>query len=83
VVETAARLAAPEAVFTPDVGVEKWAPEGDAAYVLTVADPRMAAPRVTRALVAAGADVMSIAVAHHSLEDVYLELVEADPEAGR
>ena len=83
VVETAARLAAPEAVFTPDVGVEKWTPEGDAAYMLTVADPRMAAPRVTRALVAAGADVVSIAVAHHSLEDVYLQLVEADPEAGR
>ena len=81
VVETAARLAAPEAVFTPDVGVEKWTPEGDAGYVLTVADPRMAAPRVTRALVAAGADVVSIAVAHHSLEDVYLQLVEADPEA--
>jgi ABC-2 type transport system ATP-binding protein len=38
---------------------------------------------VTRALVAAGADVVSIAVAHHSLEDVYLQLVEADPEAGR
>ena len=83
VVETAARLAAPETVFTPDVGVEKWTPEGDATYVLTVADPRMVAPRVTRALVAAGADVVSIAVAHHSLEDVYLELVEADPEAGR
>ena len=81
VVETAARLAAPEAVFTPDVGVEKWTPEGDAGYVPTVADPRMAAPRVTRALVAAGADVVSIAVAHHSLEDVYLQLVEADPEA--
>ena len=83
VVETAARLAAPEAVFTQDVGVEEWTPEGDATYVLTVAEPRMAAPRVTRALVAAGADVVSIAVAHHSLEDVYLELVEADPEAGR
>jgi ABC-2 type transport system ATP-binding protein len=83
VVETAARLPAPEAVFTPDVGVEKWTPEGDATYVLTVADPRMAAPRVTRALVAAGADVMSIAVSRHSLEDVYLELVEADPEASR
>jgi ABC-2 type transport system ATP-binding protein len=83
VVETAARLPAPEAVFTQDVGVEEWTPEGDATYVLTVAEPRMAAPRVTRALVAAGADVVSIAVAHHSLEDVYLELVEADPEAGR
>ena len=83
VVETAARLPAPEAIFTPEMGVDKWTPDGDATYVLTVAEPRMAAPRVTRALVAAGADVVSIAVAHHSLEDAYLELVEADPEAGR
>ncbi len=83
VVETAARLPAPEAVFTPEMGVDTWTREGDATYVLSVAEPRMAAPRVTRALVAAGADVVSIAVSHHSLEDVYLELVEADPEAGR
>jgi len=83
VVETAARLAAPEAIFTPDTGVDKWTPDGDATYVLTVADPKMAAPRVTRALVAAGADVLSIAVSRHSLEDVYLELVDEDPEAGR
>jgi hypothetical protein len=33
--------------------------------------------------VAAGADVVSIAVSPHSLEDVYLELVDEDPEAGR
>jgi ABC-2 type transport system ATP-binding protein len=83
VVETVARLPAPEEVFTPEVGVDKWTRDGDAAYVLTVAEPRMAAPKVTRALVAAGADVLSIAVSHHSLEDVYLELVEADPEASR
>jgi ABC-2 type transport system ATP-binding protein len=83
VVETAAPLPAPEAVFTPEAGVDAWSPEGDVTYVLTVADPRMAAPRVTRALVGAGADVVSIGVSHHSLEDVYLELVEADPEAGR
>jgi ABC-2 type transport system ATP-binding protein len=43
----------------------------------------MTAPRVNRALVAAGADVVSIAVSHHSLEDVYLQLVDEDPEAGR
>jgi ABC-2 type transport system ATP-binding protein len=65
------------------MGVDKWTPDGDATYVLTVAEPRMAAPRVTRALVAAGADVVSIAVARHSLEDVYLELVDEDPEARR
>jgi hypothetical protein len=40
-------------------------------------------PSVTRAHVAAGADGMSIAVARDSREDVYLELVEADPEAPR
>ena len=83
VVETAVRLPAPETVFTRDMGVDKWTTEGDATYVLTVADPRMTAPRVNRALVAAGADVVSIAVSHHSLEDVYLQLVDEDPEAGR
>jgi ABC-2 type transport system ATP-binding protein len=31
---------------------------------------------VTRALVAAGADVLSIAESRHTLEDVYLELIE-------
>jgi len=30
---------------------------------------------VTRALVAAGADVLSIAESRHTLEDVYLQLV--------
>ena len=47
-----------------------------AGYVLTVSDPAQAAPAVTRALVAAGADVLSIAESKHTLEDVYLELVE-------
>ena len=49
---------------------------GSAGYVLTVSDPARAAPAVTRALVAAGADVLSIAESRHSLEDVYLELIE-------
>ena len=47
-----------------------------AGYVLTVSDPAQAAPAVTRALVAAGADVLSIAESRHSLEDVYLQLVD-------
>jgi ABC-2 type transport system ATP-binding protein len=33
---------------------------------------------VTRALVAAGVDVLSIGESHHSLEDVYLELIDKD-----
>jgi ABC-2 type transport system ATP-binding protein len=40
-----------------------------------VTDPAVAAPALTRALVAAGADVLSISESHRSLEDVYLELV--------
>jgi ABC-2 type transport system ATP-binding protein len=52
-------------------------------YVLVVSDPSVAAPVATRALVAAGADVLSIAEAHHSLEDVYLELIAEDSEADR
>jgi ABC-2 type transport system ATP-binding protein len=82
VVRTAAPLAAPEAVFAID-GVESWHPDGGGGYVLTVADTRRAAPPVTRALVAAGADVLSIAEDHHSLEDVYLELIDEDVEAAR
>ena len=81
VVETAAPLEAPQAVFTAEDGVDSWAPEGAATYALSVADPRVAAPLVTRALVRAGADVVSISESRHSLEDVYLQLIQADPEA--
>jgi ABC-2 type transport system ATP-binding protein len=49
---------------------------GPAGYLLTVSDPAAAAPAVTRALVAAGADVLSITESRHTLEDVYLELVQ-------
>jgi ABC-2 type transport system ATP-binding protein len=49
--------------------------------VLSVSDPTTAAPAVTRALVSAGADVLSITQAVHSLEDVYLELIDEKAEA--
>ena len=52
-------------------------------YQLTVADPDAAAPGVARALVGAGADILSIAESRHSLEDVYLELIDEDVEAKR
>jgi ABC-2 type transport system ATP-binding protein len=48
-----------------------------------VSDPAAAAPAVARALVAAGADVLSISESRHSLEDVYLELIDQDQEASR
>jgi ABC-2 type transport system ATP-binding protein len=81
VVRTAAPLALPEQVFAVE-GVESWRSGDGSTYVLTVTDPGTAAP-VTRALVAAGADVLSIGEARHSLEDVYLELVDEDVEAGQ
>jgi ABC-2 type transport system ATP-binding protein len=48
---------------------------------LNVSDPDLAAPGMARALVAANADILSIAESHHSLEDVYLELIHEDVEA--
>ena len=83
VVETLTPLVAPDDVFDSTHGVESWRPEGTSSYVLNVADPRTIAPQVTRALVAAGADVVSISELRHSLEDVYLQLIEDDPEASQ
>jgi ABC-2 type transport system ATP-binding protein len=83
VVETLKPLVAPDDVFKSADGVENWRPEGTSSYVLTVADPRNVAPSVTRALVAAGADVVSISESRHSLEDVYLQLIDDDPEASQ
>jgi ABC-2 type transport system ATP-binding protein len=85
-VTTVAPLGDPDQVFTGLPAVEGWRPvdpsaSGQTGYVLTVSDPAQAAPEVTRALVAAGADVLSIAEARHTLEDVYLELI--NDEEGR
>ena len=82
VVRTAAPLPAPEQVFSV-AGVEGWRADGAAAYVLEVSDTRAVAPQVTRALVSAGADVLSLGEAQHTLEDIYLELISDDVEAGR
>jgi ABC-2 type transport system ATP-binding protein len=85
-VTTLAPLAAPSAVFAGLPAVDGWHREqdddGPVAYLLTVSDRAVAAPAVTRALVAAGADVLSISRPRHSLEDVYLDLLAQD-DAGR
>jgi ABC-2 type transport system ATP-binding protein len=62
--------------------IEGWEPT-PSGYALTVSDPDLAAPAVARALVAADADILSIAESRHSLEDVYLELIDEDVEAER
>ena len=79
-VRTLAPLPEPAQVFDGLVGVESWKSDGPTSYGLAISDPTIAAPAVTRALVAAGADVLSIGESRHSLEDVYLELVDQDTE---
>ena len=75
-VRTAVPLAAPDRVFGSVTGVRGWHEDDLSTYVLTVDDPAQTAPEVTRALVQADADVLSISPSHHSLEDVYLELID-------
>jgi ABC-2 type transport system ATP-binding protein len=75
-VRTVAPLGHPERVFEGLPAVEDWHQNGGATYTLAVSDPATAAPAATRALVNAGADVLSIGESQHSLEDVYLELVD-------
>jgi ABC-2 type transport system ATP-binding protein len=72
----------PHAVFggVPGMGGWEQAPSG---YRLVVSDPEIVAPKVARALVGAGADILSLAESRHSLEDVYLELIDEDVEAKR
>jgi ABC-2 type transport system ATP-binding protein len=69
----------PQAVLGAVPEVEGWerTPSG---YTLTVSDPDRAAPALARALVAANADILSLAESRHSLEDVYLELIDEDVE---
>ena len=83
-VRTREALGDPVTVFAALPGVEAWARDDTGAYVLTVADAATAAPAVARAVVAAGADIISISEPRQSLEDVYLRLIQDDGEvAGR
>src|SRR6266511_4414055 len=70
-----APLGDPGGVFGGLPAVDGWHQDGPVADVLAISDAAVAAPAVTRALVKAGADVLSISESHHSLEDVYLELI--------
>jgi ABC-2 type transport system ATP-binding protein len=82
-VKTRAPLLDPQGLFGGLDAIEGWHQDGPATYILAVSDPLLAAPVLTRALVAADADVLSIAQSHHSLEDVYLELIDGDRPARR
>jgi ABC-2 type transport system ATP-binding protein len=82
-VRTRQPLAEPEQLFAALTGVQGWRSDAAGSYTITVGEPEAVAPELTRALVAAGADVLSIGAGHHSLEDVYLEIVDEDVEAGK
>ena len=82
VVRTLVPLPEPDRVFGGLPAVDSWHLDDPASYVLTVSDSAVAAPAVTRALVEAGADVLSLSESHHSLEDVYLELIDENVEPG-
>ncbi|MGH3300836.1 MAG: ABC transporter ATP-binding protein [Streptosporangiaceae bacterium] len=82
-ITTLAPLPDPGRVLCGLPAVEGWHQDGPAAYVLAVSDPAAAAPAATRAMVAAGADVLSISQSQHSLEEVYLQLISHDQEAHR
>jgi ABC-2 type transport system ATP-binding protein len=68
-------------VFDGLSGVTGWAANGSSAYEVAVTDAELAAPAVARALVTAGAEILSLGEERHSLEDVYLELISEDVEA--
>jgi ABC-2 type transport system ATP-binding protein len=82
-VRTLVALPDADRVFAGLPAVDGWRQDGPATYALAVSEQAVAAPAVTRALVAAGADVLSISQSQHSLEDVYLELIDRDKEASQ
>ncbi|MGH2852274.1 MAG: ATP-binding cassette domain-containing protein [Solirubrobacteraceae bacterium] len=81
-VRVRAPLDDPEAVLGALPEVERWE-QTSSGYTLTVSDPDAVAPALARAFVTAGSDILSIAESRHSLEDVYLELIDEDVEATR
>jgi len=80
VVRTLQPLPDPDRAFGELPAVDGWHQDRAGDYVLEVSDPTVAAPAVTRALVQGGADVLSIGESRHSLQEVYLELIDKDVE---
>ena len=79
-VKTRHPLPDPGAVLDGLPGVDSWSLDGAGVYVISVSDPTVAAPEVTRALVRADADLLSLVETRHSLEEVYLELIDEQAE---
>ena len=82
IVRTRIALADPDQTFTGLPAVNTWRADDSGAYILAVTDPDTAAPAVIQALVSAGAEVLSVGEERHSLEDVYLELIDDKGQVG-
>ena len=83
IVRTLATLRDPKELFSRIPAIDDWRVDDSGAYVLTVSDPKVAAPEIARALVGDGADILFIGESQHSLEDVYLELIADDVQVHR
>jgi ABC-2 type transport system ATP-binding protein len=81
IVKTVTPLHDPSAVFGGIESVENYQIVEPGSYELIVSNPLVAAPEVNRRLVASGADVLFLGENRHSLEDVYLAMVDEDVEA--
>jgi ABC-2 type transport system ATP-binding protein len=68
-------------VFGGLPGCESWRRAEDGTYVLAVTDADVAAPAAARAVLAAGGDLLALTPTRHSLEDVYLQMIDTDVEA--
>jgi ABC-2 type transport system ATP-binding protein len=81
VVRTVSPLKDPGALFGAITSISEWHSSTPGQYELAVSDLTLAAPEIVRVLVGAGADVLSVGEDEHSLEDVYLALVNEDVES--
>ncbi|HET9171965.1 MAG TPA: ABC transporter ATP-binding protein [Actinospica sp.] len=70
-----------ERVFGGLPGSEGWRVTEDGTYVVSVSDAEVAAPAAARAVLGAGADLLALTPTRHSLEDVYLQMIDSDVEA--
>jgi len=71
----------PGGLFGSLGGIKAWVALDGSTYELEVTDTKAVAPELVRALVAEGADVVSVEELRRSLEDVYMQLMQE--ESGR
>ena len=83
IVRTVSPLKDPGALFGAIGSINDWHSSEPGRYELAVTDAALAAPQVVRDLVSAGADVLAIGESEHSLEDVYLAMVNQDGDGAQ